>query len=323
MITVSTWIFTHGDSDGICAGALALAANTGARVFFTHPVGLGGDLKHVEAGGEVIICDIALNEDDLNNTLGIMKILASKGRLVYIDHHPLPPTLAPSEIPGRVLHSTRLCASELTFRAFRRVLPEEMSRVAMFGAIGDYADNTPLIKELLRSWDKRALYMEAGILIQGILGSKRDYDFKRAILNQLSRNSLPSQNRRLVTLALAEAAEDEDLRLRVKENVETVGGVAYVLDIEGSIAKAAIYARASAKAKVGIAGETRGEFIDMSLRAPGEKIDLNKILRSITQKYRGTGGGHALAAGARVPKIHFKEFIADIAAYIEGDPTCG
>ena len=41
---LGSWIFTHGDVDGLCAGAIALAAYPDANVFFTHPYGLEGDL---------------------------------------------------------------------------------------------------------------------------------------------------------------------------------------------------------------------------------------------------------------------------------------
>lgn len=46
-------IFTHGD--GICAGAIALAANPDAHVFFTHPFGLIEDLNVAEDQDTVIV----------------------------------------------------------------------------------------------------------------------------------------------------------------------------------------------------------------------------------------------------------------------------
>ena len=66
---MTRWIFTHSDCDGICAGAIALAANPDARVFFTHPYGLLEDLENVREGDVVIICDIALSEDKLQAIL--------------------------------------------------------------------------------------------------------------------------------------------------------------------------------------------------------------------------------------------------------------
>lgn len=34
------YIVTHGDSDGICAGAIVPHANKGARVIFSNPIKL-------------------------------------------------------------------------------------------------------------------------------------------------------------------------------------------------------------------------------------------------------------------------------------------
>ena len=53
-------VFTHGDGDGLCAGAVALAAHPEAHVFFTHAFGLTEDLKQADNHGTVIVCDIAL-----------------------------------------------------------------------------------------------------------------------------------------------------------------------------------------------------------------------------------------------------------------------
>lgn len=43
----NTLIFTYGDTDGLCAGALALAANADAQVRFTNPYHLLEDLSAV------------------------------------------------------------------------------------------------------------------------------------------------------------------------------------------------------------------------------------------------------------------------------------
>ena len=34
---MKTIIFTHGDTDGLCCGALALAANGDSPLYFTNP----------------------------------------------------------------------------------------------------------------------------------------------------------------------------------------------------------------------------------------------------------------------------------------------
>jgi len=102
------------------------------------------------------------------------------------------------------------------------------------------------------------------------------------------------------------------MRDEIAEKVQTLGKIAYVLNIEGSVAKAAIYARAETGLKIGIAGEEVGGCIDMSLRTTDEGVDLNRILRQVAPALGGTGGGHPKAAGATIPADNFQRFLKAI-----------
>jgi RecJ-like exonuclease len=306
---MATWILTHGDSDGLCSGALALAAHPEARVFFTNPVELARDLKRVDEGDSAIVCDVALNADTLPDVLDGMRVLASKNSLLYIDHHPLPPGLELTAFPAKVVYELTPCASELTYRTFQERLPRKMSRVAVYGAIGDYADDTPFIRELLKDWDKRTLFFEAGVLVQGLEGARRDFKFKHEVVGLLSNNRLPSSSEELLERALAQTDEEENLLPRIEATVRRMGDVAYVLDIGASLSKAATYARVVAGSSVGIAGETVEGIVDMSLRTERDDLDLNAILRDMAQRFGGTGGGHPKASGARIPRGSFERFV--------------
>ena len=294
-----------------------MAANPEARVFFTNPVELAEDLKRVEDGSRVIVCDISLNGNTLQEVLSAMRGISSKSSLLYIDHHPYPPGLDLKEFPAEVVHELAPCASELAFKAFEK-LPRAMSRIAIYGAIGDYADDTPVIQELLKEWDKRTLYFEAGVLIQGLEGSRKDIGFKHEVLGLLSRNRLPSSNSELLGRALIETHEEEKLLGRIGPEIRRVGEVAYVLDMGASVSKAATYARVIGGASVGVAGETFNGMVDMSLRTERDDIDLNAILRDLTQHLGGSGGGHPKASGARVPEASFQEFVEGLSAAIKG-----
>ena len=314
---MTTWILTHGDADGVCSGALALAANPNSHVYFTHPAGLAEDLNVVEPGDSLIVCDISLSENTLGEVLDKLRLVAEHGQLIYIDHHPLPEGLSPYEVPGEFVHGVGVCASELTYRFFEDRLSRDMSRIAVYGAIGDYADDTPYIRRLVQDWDKRVLYFETGILIQALDAIGRNYERKRGLVWMLSENIPPSADDELVELALEQTRRDEKLRLRVKNVVRTIGPIAYVLDVGGSPSKAAIYARAYAGKPVGLAGESKEdrEVVDMSLRAVGE-VDLNIALRRIAPRFGGSGGGHPKAAGARIPIDKFNAFLRALAVFL-------
>ncbi len=309
---METWIFTHGDVDGICAGAIALAANPGAHVFFTHPYGLAGDLKEAEGADTVIICDIALSESHLGEILRRFSSITEGGELIYIDHHPLPESISEEELPGKVIHKLDSSASELTYTLYQSRLDPIQARTAIYGAIGDYLDGTPMIQGLLKRWDKRTLYFESGILIQGIEGRKRDYDLKRSIISNLAESIPPSFDRRLVELAIQHTHLEEIAMREIRKKVKIFGRVAYILNFPFALGKTATYARGLTDASVGLAGEERKDVIDMSLRTSSPDIDLNKILRSITPRLGGSGGGHPRAAGARVPKERFMRFLEEL-----------
>ena len=199
---MTTWILTHGDADGVCSGALALAANPNSHVYFTHPAGLAEDLNVVEPGDSLIVCDISLSENTLGEVLDKLRLVAEHGQLIYIDHHPLPEGLSPYEVPGEFVHGVGVCASELTYRFFEDRLSRDMSRIVVYGAIGDYADDTPYIRRLVQDWDKRVLYFETGILIQALDAIGRNYERKRGLVWMLSENVPPSADDELVELAL-------------------------------------------------------------------------------------------------------------------------
>jgi len=184
-----------------------------------------------------------------------------------------------------------------------------MSRVAVYGAIGDYKEHTPLIQRLIEDWDKSALYYETGTLLEGLEVDRKDYDFMRRIVHHLSENRLPSSDAELARRAHEQAQREEEQRVAVKEQVQIVGSVAYVLNIPGPIGTAALYARVAGDAKIGVAGEAKGDMVDLSLRTVSPKLDLNTILRRECKRFGGVGGGHPQAAGARIPTGRLMEFL--------------
>ena len=314
---MAVWIFAHGDGDGVCAGALALAANPDAHVFFTHPFGLLGDLNQARDRDTVIICDIALSETHLEGLIERFSRIEEAGLLYYFDHHPLPDSVQAEEIPGIVHHRLGASASEIVYSYFKDRIDALQSRAAIYGAISDYADNTPTIRGLLRMWDKRTIYLDTGILVQALSDQKREYNLKRSVVSELAAGEPPSSDDRLVELAIQQTRREEEAIQEIEERVEVEGRVSYVLDFPFSLGKTAIYARALSGTLVGVAGETRKGMIDMSLRTAEERIDLNVILRRITPKLGGSGGGHPQAAGARVPKENFQALIEELNRSLE------
>ncbi|RLE89944.1 MAG: phosphoesterase [Thermoprotei archaeon] len=310
-------IITHGDVDGVTSAALALSIYPDSQIFFSHPVGLFSDLKGLGSDFEkILILDIALNEVHLNGLLKLFEEYSKNTEITYIDHHPPPLSIKLYELPIEVFHEEDVCTAELTFRYFSDRIDPSMSRVALYGAIGDYALDTPFVREQLKVWDIRALFFEAGLLSQGLEGSRKMYDFKREVVLHLSRNRLPSELSPLLIRALIQSLKDEEMRRSLPQLVKTHGEIAYVLNPSGSLGRAAFYAYVLTSKRVGVAGEVREKKIVMSLRTADPYIDLNNILRIIMPQLGGSGGGHKKAAGARVPVDNFEEFLEKLNQYI-------
>lgn len=309
---MKTWIFAHGDTDGICSGAIALAANPEAHIFFTNPYGLAEDLNAAKNNDTVIICDLALSESNLTQTLQRFSSIAEKGSLTYIDHHPLPKAISKDKMPGKVIHSLKSSTSELAYSLFQPALDPLQARVAIFGAISDYQDNTLSIQKLLKRWDKRTLYFESGILIQGIEGQKRNYELKRHIISNLAHNIPPSADDKLIELAVQQTHLEESAIRKLKTQVQVKGKIAYTFNFPFSLGKTAIYAAGLTDASIGVACEEWKDVIDMSLRTSNPKIDLNRLLKRIVPKLGGIGGGHRAAAGARIPKEKIEIFLNEL-----------
>ena len=303
-------ILAHGDADGVTSAAIAKHVYRGAEVYFTHPVGLLDDFKEFASGKElVVILDIALDERNLEETV---RLLGSSGsRVVYIDHHPCSGALERLRGAGvEVFHEEGASTAELAYRFFKP--PREMSRVAVYGAIGDHMVSTPWYEEMLEEWDIKSLFFEAGVLVLGLEALGRNYEEKRAVVEYLAGNNLPSQNPRLVELAARQSLLNEELRLRVSREARVLGDVAYIVDPGGSLGTAAFYARVEKGVRVGVAVERRKEVCVMSLRSTRD-VDLNALLRRIAVRFGGHGGGHRQAAGARIPCSVLKEFLEELA----------
>lgn len=303
-----TIILTHGDSDGICAGAVSLAANPGSPLFFTNAVGILGDIEQARGFDRVVVCDIAINIPTAPQLKAKLDSIAREAEVIYLDHHPLPRGFGAKWLTSDITSS----ASEMAFRHFRGDLDPDMSRVALYGAIGDYRDDSESIREMVQDWDKRSLYYQAGTLSQGIEIGRRDYEFKRWLVSQLAQNIQPSDIEVLAKNAVIASRQENALRKRVAVDVVSMRNVSYVLDQNACMSKAAIYARVYGRTPVGMSAEYRDhrDVYDFSMRAKGD-INLNLIVSEVAARYGGTGGGHPLAAGGRVPAKSLKYFLKD------------
>lgn len=300
-------IFTHGDCDGICSGAIVKSALGKPDIFFTSPVSLLGDLDSLSRKyDDIVICDIAIDEKTARELEIKLDELAEISNVIYVDHHPLPARKFDAEW---FYHGT-CSAAELAYLIFEKKLNRDMRRVAIYGAIAEFSETT-IVKKWEHDWDKRTLYFFAGTLVQGIIEAGRDYDYKRDILNALSEDIPPPEIDGLLNSAIVASRKEEHIMELVRKKVVRLRNLAYVIDINGYMSKAAIYAASYGNSIVGVSCEYRQHkhVYDLSIRPRGCDVDLNSILRYVAVNHGGTGGGHTSAGGARIPRKNLEAFL--------------
>lgn len=311
---MSGLIVTHGDADGICSGAIAYSVFKDFHIVFSNPQDLPSILRKASNSfPKIIISDIAINS--LEEFIDAVDGLSCE--VTYLDHHPLPQKPDLSRLPVTFIHDENVCASELMFKHLREYLSQDMERVMLIGAVADYADDTPYVREVMDKWDRRTIYFEAGVLVNGLESFRKNDEGKEEILRFLSLGKPPSNHQGLVGAAIMNSFYEEEMRIRIKSSVRRIGEVSYVVDPKGPLGKAATYARSISGTIVGIAVSIEEKKADMSIRTASNHIDLNIIARKAASKCNGSGGGHRKAAGAKIPKDKLEEFLEYFSREVE------
>jgi len=298
-----TMILTHADCDGMCAGAIALARFPGSGVFFTKPVSICDDLRNVDAE-RIIICDIAVNKADQEKFAAALA--AKRAKVMYFDHHPASNEFK-RQISGALsllVHDEKSSASELIYRHFEKEIPKEMIWPALYGAIGDYSEDTDFVRKNITSWDKRSINFEVCVIS---LGTKNDefstYDAKRNVVRTLAEGRSPSEIDGLVSSSADAVKREFQLYKIVKKKAKSAGKIGYLTDTPsfGFRGPAALFAATATGKPVGICVYKRERYLDITIRAREPNIPLNTLAEKASGAVGGSGGGHESAAGAKIP----------------------
>jgi single-stranded-DNA-specific exonuclease len=213
------------------------------------------------------------------------------------------------------MHSRGASASELVYRHYMKEIPRERVWLALYGAIADYADETPFSRERIRNWDRRGLYFEVSTISLGIKNDEfADYDAKRRIVRTLSRGGNPSDVPGLVRSAKRAVNREFELYELIKKRAQTHGSVAYVKDVPsfGFRGPSALFAATVQDTRIGICAHTRERYVDITMRTRDYSLRLNTLADRAAEAVGGSGGGHASAAGAKIPKGTFRKFLDEL-----------
>lgn len=317
-------VISHGDADGITSGAIGLLKFPGSSFYFSKPSQIHTDLYRIakDKPSFVSVSDIAINAQRFEEVLRALDKFPETTEIHWIDHHPMTRKQS-GQLRKRVslVHEVGPCAAELMFRRFGDDLPEHGLRLALYGAIGDYCDDTPFTQVQFENYDKRTLYLEAGLLVQAL----QEIDYRREsmdLVHELTLGIEPSAMNNIVSLAMKATRIEREVFRYIQHNARKLGRVGYILDmpISGYRGKSAKFAAYLTDSNIGISAKSSEADVDMSIRRRGQEIDLNKALNSILPEFSDAhGGGHPAAAGATLNKNEFPRFLQRLAEYVDGN----
>lgn len=307
-----TTIITHFDADGICCASLIKMVKEyrDAYVHFSHPAGLLHDLQNISRD-DLIICDIALDQKAYPEIIEILQEISEENSVTYIDHH-----MQPDGLPEKVInvHDRNVSATELTYRYFYYQLPKWADHIALIGAICDYLDDTPLMKRLMHHYERRTLFLDAGIMAQGLkrIGKKGHYQKLRELVDHFSHNQKPTDLPDLVDAAVKATNRDNERRPTILSLYHTEKNIAWIQDPPTlSYSKIAHWILGDSGKYLGLVIRninSKRLLADITIRG-WRMVDLRKIVPEIAIKLGGSAGGHANAVGVRIPQKNTQLFL--------------
>ncbi|MCF2135851.1 MAG: hypothetical protein K9W43_01305 [Candidatus Thorarchaeota archaeon] len=311
---MKSFVLTHGDVDGITSGAIGLLAFPGSYLYFTKPSQIHTDLYRVakDRPDVVSISDIALNTAHFDDILRALSRFPDDTVIHWTDHHPMEAKYK-RKLAKRVdlFHQIGPCAAELMYRKFKDRLPEHALRLALYGAVADYCDDTPFTREHFEDFDKRTLYLEAALLVQAL----QEIDYRRESKDltwELTLGIEPSAMNNIVTLAMKATRVEHEVFRYVQTHARKMGPVGYVLDmpVHGYRGKSAKFAAYATGSPIGISARSSDDEIDMSIRRRNSTINLNRALNKILPLLNDAqGGGHPAACGGSMKREDFPRFL--------------
>jgi len=293
------------DVDGLGSGSLSVAA-TGGKIILSDYDDFVENLKRIpDDADRVVISDIGADSAEFPDYLAQMKRLARHADVTHIDHHYMSEDAKRQVRKAGVhlVHDTTECASILTYKTFKDLLPERARLIALCGAVTDYMDDSPVAKKMMEQGDRQFVLLEATLLSLALARKAEEEGFTEMVVTELSKMKHPHEIAGVPQAAIEQLEREAKLGEFVKKEGKKKGNLAYMVTTQystGNIAKLLIGAF---EVPVGVAmKEKQGGWYEVSLRSTSEcRVHLGRTIGKIASRLGGSGGGHKKAAGCRVP----------------------
>lgn len=302
----------HGDdADGLTCGAF-LKRLTGCDVYLANYDNLEIALAKVQPPvTSLTICDLNVREALEGEFIRIRGF----AEITIIDHHQMDAAFMDRlrELGVNVTLGTQDCAAVLVYEAHREKLGRDAARLAAYAAISDMFEDGPAASAILARMDKKFAQHEAQILTHA-LGKDQTLDFKRHIMDWLSRYSYPHRIPGAVDTAIR-GLEDMATVMEAIPSAATVRGRVAIMEAVGDHSTGAManLLMDALGVDVGVSYKANGEYVNVSLRGmTGLSEHLGDLAKALGHRLGGFGGGHQRASGVKLPKDKLDAFIDEV-----------
>ena len=293
------------DADGLCSAALVIAAR-GGTFRLTDYDDLIGALDCIPSeADELVLCDLGTDPSRFPQFKVKIQQLAKRVKVTYIDHHYLSDEMK-AELTGlgiSMVHDVGECASMLTYSTFKDALPVRSSYLALFGAVTDYLDSSPLAGRMMERFDRQFVLLESTLLSYAIANQGRYEKYLEMLVQALSRMELPHNIEGVSGYALEQAETVRRLEGEAGKKGVVLGKLAYMETEQSSTGNVAKLLLGAFDVLVGVSFRAKQDGkCEMSLRCTSDcGVHLGQTISEIAGRHGGNGGGHAKAAGCTVP----------------------
>ncbi|MDG7011260.1 MAG: hypothetical protein JRN57_03975 [Nitrososphaerota archaeon] len=311
---MKSYCITHRkDIDGLASGSMSVAA-TGGELLLSDYDDMVDNLRKVPDDAErVVVTDLGADSADFAQFLGEMQRVARHARVTYIDHHYMsdPAKRKLRKAGVQVVHDVRECASMLTYRTFRDVLPEGARLNALCGAVTDYMDDSPMARKLMEKGDRHFVLLEATMLSLALGNRAEEAGFPEMVVAELAAMKLPHEIAGVPEAAVRQLGKEEALGDEVKKGGKKLGRLAYMVTSQYSTGNVAKLLIGAFDVPVGVSMKEKNPgWYEVSLRGTSEcKVHLGRTIAKVAGSLGGSGGGHRKAAGCRVPTSRADEML--------------
>ena len=318
---MSTVCISHKeDVDGICSATLVKAAFDISKVILVDYANLISKVEKVVAALDNIellfICDLGLSKKNEQKFAQLLDNIASAGaEVIYIDHHDISKeTVQILKKAGvTLIHTVEECTSIQVYTKYKKKLPEHAAFFAAMGALTDYMENKPLASAIVSRFDRQFLMLESTALSYMISATQHDENFLGKTVDTLAKMKYPHDIKGGFDIAEKYAKKIGNAVESIQKSVVKLDNLAYTpstVELSSSMVVNFVLGASGKPAAMVYKLKDDIDSYVVSIRGSANCNEhLGRLTNEIASELGGSGGGHARACGAVIPKDKLQEFI--------------